>query len=410
MSPSTDFLVSVPDPSSSAFKKAKRQYIRTTKNRNQDADVHKFKARFPPADLSDVLDLAAEEGDGGGGRGRAISIGSFSDGKSIYAVPAVPGLVLLPSFVSPDVQRTLVQWALRDHAQGIWNAHLTSLSHPKDVPLIKTKASAVGVVSQGAPYGPRQLVSNDPAGTDNLYSLQAIPKLPPEPSTTVSDCSPSELVPKLRWANIGWSYHWGTKQYDFSKGKGHIDSRLRELCQECSELGALGQGWGDDDWKTWNETYEPDAGIVNFYQTKDTLMAHVDRSEVCATSPLVSISLGNAAIFLIGGLTRDVEPVPILLRSGDVVIMSGPSCRRAYHGVPRILESTLPEHFGQSPQAADDEADASVSQTESATAVAAPAWEPYKTYMQNARININVRQVFPKGFVVPGCQPQSLRQ
>lgn len=35
---------------------------------------------------------------------------------------------------------------------------------------------------------------------------------------------------------------------------------------------------------------EPDAGIVNFYQTKDTLMGHVDRSEVCATSPLVSIS------------------------------------------------------------------------------------------------------------------------
>jgi alkylated DNA repair dioxygenase AlkB len=35
---------------------------------------------------------------------------------------------------------------------------------------------------------------------------------------------------------------------------------------------------------------EPDAGIVNFYQTKDTLMGHVDRSEICATSPLVSIS------------------------------------------------------------------------------------------------------------------------
>lgn len=51
---------------------------------------------------------------------------------------------------------------------------------------------------------------------------------------------------------------------------------------------------------------EPDAGIVNFYQTKvidspcchacfadrvqDTLMAHVDRSEVCSTTPLVSIS------------------------------------------------------------------------------------------------------------------------
>lgn len=42
--------------------------------------------------------------------------------------------------------------------------------------------------------------------------------------------------------------------------------------------------------------------------------------------------LGNAAVFLIGGLTRDVVPVPILLRSGDVLIMSGPACRRAYHG------------------------------------------------------------------------------
>jgi hypothetical protein len=42
--------------------------------------------------------------------------------------------------------------------------------------------------------------------------------------------------------------------------------------------------------------------------------------------------LGNSAIFLIGGITRDVEPVPILLRSGDIVIMSGPACRRAYHG------------------------------------------------------------------------------
>ncbi len=80
-------------------------------------------------------------------------------------------------------------------------------------------------------------------------------------------------------------------------------------------------------------------------------MAHVDRSEVCATSPLVSVSLvphffsiesplscdgpcrlGCAAVLLIGGQTRDTEPIPILLRSGDVVIMSGSGCRRAYHG------------------------------------------------------------------------------
>ena len=47
---------------------------------------------------------------------------------------------------------------------------------------------------------------------------------------------------------------------------------------------------------------------------------------------IIFFSLGNSAIFLIGGLTRSIEPVPILLRSGDIVVMSGPGCRRAYHG------------------------------------------------------------------------------
>jgi len=142
-----------------------------------------------------------------------------------------------------------------------------------------------------------------------------------------------------------------------------------------------------DSWQTWTKTYEPDAGIVNFYQTKDSLMAHVDRSEVCATSPLVSISLGNAAIFLIGGLTRDIKPMPILLRSGDVVIMAGPACRRAYHGVPRILENTLPQQF----EVSSDDIE----------------WtEEYEEYLRTTRINVNVRQVFPKGFD-PGASIES---
>lgn len=42
-------------------------------------------------------------------------------------------------------------------------------------------------------------------------------------------------------------------------------------------------------------------------------------------------------MFLIGGRTKDVEPVPVLLRSGDIAIMSGES-RHSYHGVPKILK------------------------------------------------------------------------
>jgi hypothetical protein len=59
-------------------------------------------------------------------------------------------------------------------------------------------------------------------------------------------------------------------------------------------------------------------------------------------------SLGNSAVFLIGGLTRSVEPVPILLRSGDVIVMSGPGCRRAYHGELCLLfQAVLPSDISQ---------------------------------------------------------------
>ena len=50
----------------------------------------------------------------------------------------------------------------------------------------------------------------------------------------------------------------------------------------------------------------------------------------------MSLSLGCAAIFLLGGETRETAPTAVLLRSGDAVVLAGES-RRRYHGVPRIF-------------------------------------------------------------------------
>ncbi|KAH7922835.1 hypothetical protein BV22DRAFT_1113694 [Leucogyrophana mollusca] len=416
------------DPSTTVYKKARRQYLKTTRNRSKDVDLEwtpfraaekRYKARFPPPDLSNVLDLAptgrGHDALRGGWKGRCDAVevseitlrGETHPQARAFAVPHVPGLVLLPSFVSPQDQKRLVRWSLEDQArhpndtnldahyilpkEGLWNAHAYSQSYPSTHALVvQPKASVGGVIASEVNVpGPRQLISNTPANADNFSSLLTSPKSPPPPSPSAIPCTPSSLIPRLRWANIGWFYHWGTKQYDFTKGKGQVADVVREVCKNAVEAvtwqevfggSKEGDDWGEDDWRSWHETYEPDAGIVNFYQTKDTLMGHVDRSEVCATSPLVSISLGNAAILLMGGLTRDTEPIPILLRSGDVVIMSGPGCRRAYHGVPRVLENTLPPHFDST----DGELEGD--------------WEPFKAYMQTTRININVRQVFPKGF------------
>ncbi|KAG5646649.1 hypothetical protein DXG03_002639 [Asterophora parasitica] len=398
------------DPSSHAYKKAHRLYLKATKHRNPDLELDwspfraaekKYKARFPPPDLSDILDLATvdpsreEELRQGGWRGSSTAVEYteiLGEGRptKVYTVPRIPGLVILPSFVSHEKQRELVQWSLCDHArhpnetnldihyllpqEGIWNTWLSSRDDPSKDEIVRPRATEPSPPIEKP--GPRQLVNNTPATPVNFSKISATPKPPQSPSTTVKPVPCSELVSKLRWANIGWYYHWGTKQYDFTKGKGFIDPRPRNLCRDAVAAVNWEMVYADADSDWGDGEPEPDAGIVNFYQTKDTLMAHVDRSEVCATSPLVSISLGNAAVFLIGGNTRDSEPVPILLRSGDVVIMSGPNCRRAYHGVPRILEGTLPPHL----ESRD------------------PKWKPYEAYMRSTRININVRQVFPKGF------------
>ena len=61
--------------------------------------------------------------------------------------------------------------------------------------------------------------------------------------------------------------------------------------------------------------------------------------------PIVSVSLGDAARFVFGGLSRRDPTHPLILRSGDVLVMGGPS-RLRFHGVTRILTGTAPEGTG----------------------------------------------------------------
>lgn len=79
----------------------------------------------------------------------------------------------------------------------------------------------------------------------------------------------------------------------------------------------------------------PDACLVNLYQGEAKMGLHQDRDERDLTAPVLSISLGDTAVFRIGpaegGATRTVR-----LASGDVCALSGPA-RLARHGVDRVL-------------------------------------------------------------------------
>lgn len=93
----------------------------------------------------------------------------------------------------------------------------------------------------------------------------------------------------------------------------------------------------------------PDLCIINFYSDVARMGVHQDKDErkdtIARGVPIVSVSLGDAARFVIGGLTRREPMRPIVLRSGDVLVMGGPS-RLRFHGVTRILPGTAPQGTG----------------------------------------------------------------
>ena len=94
---------------------------------------------------------------------------------------------------------------------------------------------------------------------------------------------------------------------------------------------------------------QPDLCIMNYYQADAKMGVHQDKDErpetIAAGIPIVSVSLGDAARFVVGGLTRREPTTPIVLRSGDVLVMGGPS-RLRFHGVTRIMPGTAPEGTG----------------------------------------------------------------
>ncbi|WP_377191935.1 alpha-ketoglutarate-dependent dioxygenase AlkB family protein [Ruegeria meonggei] len=80
---------------------------------------------------------------------------------------------------------------------------------------------------------------------------------------------------------------------------------------------------------------EPDCCLINYYGEGARMGLHQDKDEADFSWPVLSISLGDDALFRIGNQTRGGKTESIWLNSGDVVIMGGPA-RLTYHGVDRI--------------------------------------------------------------------------
>lgn len=289
----------------------------------------KYKSRFPPPDLTDVVDMRRSHV-GENCKLRPLRPADVTadweslglrpvHGWRLFELAGTGGLLLLEDPFTSEGQRLWAQRCLRDFTRK---------------PDCRLNLDAHGDLLDGEDWW-------------------------------TSCCSDPErrrsLLKKLRWSTLGYHHNWDTKVYS--------DSERDEFPEDLASLSAVvARATGFPD-------FSAQGAIVNFYRMDSTLSGHTDHSEQDLEAPLLSFSFGQTAIFMVGGRTLEDEATAVFLRSGDVVVMSRQS-RRSYHAVPRVLrEDRDPPPWGSL------DAD----------------WKLFGDYLEDSRINVNVRQVLRPG-------------
>jgi DNA oxidative demethylase len=137
--------------------------------------------------------------------------------------------------------------------------------------------------------------------------------------------------------------HWNAKTYAYEPTRADFDGMpapalppdLRALAEEIAVAAGM--------------RMQPDLCLINYYEAEGRMGLHQDKDEgpvsIGAGIPVVSISIGDTARFLFGGLKRRDPIDAILLESGDAFVFGGPA-RLRYHGVSRIVPGTAPTELG----------------------------------------------------------------
>jgi alkylated DNA repair protein (DNA oxidative demethylase) len=133
--------------------------------------------------------------------------------------------------------------------------------------------------------------------------------------------------------------HWNGKLYQYEPIRTDFDDlpvpplpdHFKTLGRECAAVVGM--------------TLDPDLCILNYYDADGRMGVHQDKDEtirsIAAGLPVVSLSLGDTARFLFGGLRRRDAIQAMPLESGDVFVFGGPA-RLRYHGVSRVIPGTSP--------------------------------------------------------------------
>lgn len=384
------------DAERTAFRRAEKRY-KFYKHSSTSARSAKHRDSVPPTDLSEVLDFR-----------RMRSLGVTSENGitrvnmglhwPVFIIEKHPGFYFIPEALDMEEQMHWIKESLTNFPQppnrtnhtafygpiyDLWNRaqngeefeqirerngiHDTSIMpgqkadcilststsrtftesvHLDDMS-IRPKSDADQVSHRSNSEGRRPL-SEQHLGNNSSVLARTMPM--------------KSLLCKLRWATLGLQFDWSKRAYDLSLPYRKIPQELSELASTLAKPAMNGAH------------FLAEAAIVNYFGYDDMLGGHLDDMEADWSKPIVSISFGCKAIFLLGGTSREENPTAMFLRSGDVVLMAGPA-RGCFHGVPRIFVN--PE-------------DSDVPKFDTSD----PSCVPFIDYIRTSRINLNIRQVF----------------
>ncbi|KAI8073515.1 uncharacterized protein B0P05DRAFT_573049 [Gilbertella persicaria] len=289
-----------------------------------------FKSRVTPPDFTHVIDFEHLDRNTQENNETIVKVQLTDDLKNLshlfgdredtpacrdaYILKHIPGLIIIPHAFTPKAQRHLIKQCLSVYPQPPNTSNLdTHYIIPKTGIWPLYEAQEQGLLKAPDFYVPKKTQVGDSAGYSDSDSEedQAMPtacsdqfkpvidqeKPDPPPAPGVPLLPPNELVRKLRWVTLGYQYHWPTKTYHLDRQypfPNDVSELTKAVVTAIENIGYQ----SENEHTSWlnqykGEDFKAEAGVVNYYQYRDTLMGHVDRSELNMEAPLVSLRWVN---------------------------------------------------------------------------------------------------------------------
>ncbi|KAB1225822.1 Alpha-ketoglutarate-dependent dioxygenase alkB [Morella rubra] len=311
-----------------AFRKAEKKYKLYYDDSSKSS---KKKKRPKEVDLSEVLDFKSvlESYSQNGDLSPGIIALQCDFDRPVFCLERRPGFYFIPGALEIEEQCQWIRESLTTFPQPPNRTNHNAFYGPINQIFIAAKEKKVLVEEVSVP--PHLESECQPSISDRYLNRWEFYE-----EHTVSlkgnackSISASVLLRKLRWSTLGLQFDWSKRNYDESLPHNKIPD---SLCQLAKRMAAPAMPKG--------EQFQPEAAIVNYFGIGDALGGHLDDMEADWRKPIVSISLGCKAVFLLGGKSRDDPPLAMFLRSGDIVLMAG-EARECFHGfyfIPGALE------------------------------------------------------------------------